>query len=259
MDSRTLSLDVLKARIREETENSPLTFFEKRSGREIAVYPYCILPLERDTSILGECVEALARLYIRMFAAEGVTTLVFPESKAFLLASLADRLELRGALTRKRDYGIPEQIDIAMETAYREKDMMHCAGLSENDSKLVLVEDMISGGFTVSGHIEAFEEAGFEVAGAISVYERGDGIRSLEARYPDKRFAGFARLEILPDDEFLERMKRYEGIEREDVTAAFLSDLRKEYSGYNDVCYRDILIEQLNKNFSPVITRFCDE
>ncbi|UCG95515.1 MAG: phosphoribosyltransferase [archaeon] len=196
--------DSIKEVLRRETENSPVTEFE---GDEGGKYPYTILPMESFAlpeyfSAIREGLKIMLKDEI-----EKADAILSIEAKAYLITtSLAEEFNLPHIAVRKRDYRIKDQVVIKREKkkhrkAYAGSENLYCVGLNKlkelNLKRILIVEDMISGGGTLLGTIKAIEDEGFEIAGIGTVYERGDGVKKInKAGYEAK---GLMRLEIEGD------------------------------------------------------------
>ena len=266
-----MPLDEAKRVIREVTESTLITHYplgDEGEGKGIkgqGFYPYCILPIETRTDTIFACTSALVHMYKRLFEDKGVdvTTAVYPEAKAFLFPSDFERLTgLDGILPRKRDYHIENQFVITINPPYRKPSKLYCF-LRKSDRSLIIVDDTISGASTQEGHVMAFEEQGKEklghelyVPGGISVYERGDGLDEIRKRFPNKSFAGFARLEIIPREEKLIELGKGMGYpEEEDMPSLYIDML---YSEFDNLSYGE-KNELINENFVPSVPYFFDE
>jgi adenine/guanine phosphoribosyltransferase-like PRPP-binding protein len=266
-----MPLDEAKRVIREATESALITHYPSEYGgegnaiEEQEFYPYCILPIETRTETVFACTSALAHMYKRLFEDKGVdvTTAVYPEAKAFFFPSDFERFSgLDGIPPRKRDYHIGSQFEITINPPYRKPSKLYCF-IRKSDRSLIIVDDMISGASTQEGHIRAFEEQGKEklghelyVPGGISVYERGNGLDEIRKKFPDKSFAGFARLEIIPREEKLPELGKAMGYpEEEDMPSLYINMLYRELG---DLSYEEKNLLIID-NFVPSVPYFFDE
>ena len=256
----TYTLQQAEKEIRRVTEASPITFFPTGDGN--GVYPYVVLPFEGDDQLLEPFCTGLAYTYVSRFGI--ATTLVYPESKAFSFNRLSSMLGLRGVFTRKREggYGTPGEVEITIATPYRGDTSMYCIGLKDEDRDLLIVDDMISRAGTMGGHIEAFGNAGRNVIGGMSCYERGDGLETLRGRYPDLRFEGFARLEIIPrpgKERGIRDMLGDPDIDETELAGLYLEHLRGETPADEFFGRRAELLPRINEHLQPRIPRFFDK
>lgn len=266
-----MRLSTAKVIVKNATGRQPITFYALEGGE--GFYPYVILPFEGRTETLDAVSSGLVHMYRRFFE-DGVTTAVYPEAKSFLFTGIENNTDVYGVVTRKRRYpGVPGQVEISIKTPYRGETKMWCVGLEDGDTGLVIVDDMISNSLTMSGHIEALEREGYPVHGGLSVYERGEGLETLRGRFPDKTFAGFARLEIGPRNE-----KAHKAIER-DVGVCDDAELIQRYMQHVVSSHKHLLYENgsempeekrkkefegrvfrdINERLRPMIPRFFDE
>ncbi len=194
--------DSIKKILKEETEKSLVTEFEREGGGK---YPYAILPLESfATPEYFHAVREGLKYMLKDEIARADAILSI-EAKAYLVTpSLAEELNLPHIAVRKRNYNV-KQLVINQKKAYRGGQKLYCVGINrlEKGASILIVDDMISSGWTVLGTVEALEKEDFKIAGIGSVYERGDGIENIrKAGYNVK---GLMRLEIKNKKPFVSR------------------------------------------------------
>ncbi|WP_455368054.1 phosphoribosyltransferase family protein [[Eubacterium] cellulosolvens] len=181
--------------IKEETESCQTTTFISEDGK--STYRYVILPFESRMTL--EFQEAIIQEMINMLVQElkAANVILLPEAKAFLLSPIARETRKDLVLIRKRDYRVPDQIVIQQEKAYVGKSLMYCVGLEKGDRPLIL-DDIVSSGGTEIAIIRSLKVSEFKIAGAGTVYERGNGIETVkkETGYSVK---GLVRLELMND------------------------------------------------------------
>ena len=182
--------------IRRETEKPYMTQFLTPSKEP---YDYAILPLERRLTQETRNAIADALLFMLEDELEESSAILFPEAKAFLLTTFADRTGLPVVPIRKRDYRIPNQIVIGQEKAYQGAQSMFCVGLEAGDKPL-LVEDTVSSGGTVIAIESAMRKNGFLLTGIGTLYSRGDGLRNIleKTGYMTKAYARFEIVNSMP-------------------------------------------------------------
>lgn len=75
-------------------------------------------------------------------------------------------------IIRKRSYGLPGEQEVMQKTGYS-KGKMYINGISRGD-RVVIVDDVISTGGTMSGILQTFNRMGVEVAGICFAIKKGN-------------------------------------------------------------------------------------
>ena len=114
--------------------------------------------------------------------AETIATRIDPESVDFLIApeamgihhatALSLHTGIPFAVVRKRAYGFPDEVAVHQETGYGESEL-HVNAISEGD-RVVVVDDVLSGGNTLRAVVAGLETAGAEILDVVVVLERTD-------------------------------------------------------------------------------------
>lgn len=182
--------------IKEETERGGMTSFPTEDGK--GIYHYVILPF--DSRIKPSFLKAIIQGMTTMLKEEikKASTIVLPEAKAFLLTPIAEATGLDLTLIRKRNYRTPNQIVIEQKKAYKDKEgqnYLYCVGLKKDD-KVLIVDDFVSSGGTQISTIKSLKDNGFDIVGAATVYERGNGIEEVK-RQTGHSIKGLVRLEVI--------------------------------------------------------------
>ena len=84
-------------------------------------------------------------------------------------------------IIRKRKYGLPGEIEFDQETGYSSR-KMYINGLEKGD-RILLLDDLISTGGTLSGILRALEQLGVEVIDTIIVIDKGSGRKIVEEKF----------------------------------------------------------------------------
>jgi adenine/guanine phosphoribosyltransferase-like PRPP-binding protein len=257
-----LPLKEVKQYIRTLTKASPVCIFQKGDG---GIYPYVKLPIETRNEDAALCGDAIAHMYKTFIQDEGikVTSMLHPEAKAFpLIANVFEYSGIGGPIPRKRSYGTPNEVRISTEgTAYTESGGM-CFDLLDQDTELLIIEGIISSGKTIRGFLESLDgkkimEKRRNVVGALSVWERGNGLFELKNDYPGKIFKGFSRLEIIPRKERVRELK--DNLGNDINPESFLEYLQGDMTGEEFFKRRQEFFKILNENYIPNVPRFFDE
>jgi hypothetical protein len=260
-----MPLGEVKERVKELTEASPVCIIPKDKG--VGCYPYVKLPLESRNEYVPVCGHALVYMWHEFIECEGieVTSLLHPEAKAFpLIPYVLEHSGVGGPIPRKRKYATPNEVCIRGEgTAYRKGANMYF-DLEEQDTDLLVLEGIASSGDTITGFIKSLDGAKIagkkrNLVGALSVWERGDGLYELKKEYPGKIFAGFARLEIIPREGKREELMNKLGTENiEAVPSAFLKHLQGSMSDKEFLERREEYFHDVNEYLRPSVPRFFD-
>lgn len=135
-------------------------------------YPYFISPVtdgipRMDPDILDDIIDWMVSK-----CGSDFNVIAAPESMGIPLAvPLSLRLRIPYIIIRKRSYGIAEEIPIYYRTGYSER-MMYVNGLHAGDRVLV-VDDVLSTGGTISALIHGLREKDIDVAEVIVVFNKG--------------------------------------------------------------------------------------
>ena len=102
-----------------------------------------------------------------------VDKLVAPEAMGIHHATaLSLATDVPFVVVRKRAYGFPDEIAVHQETSYGESEL-HVNGVEAGD-RVVLVDDVLSGGDTIRAVCSAFESIGAELVDVVVVLRRTD-------------------------------------------------------------------------------------
>ena len=137
-------------------------------------YPYLVHPITdgipmMDPDILDEVIDWMVSA--GSFECDRILA---PESMGIPLAvPLSLRLRIPYTVIRKRQYGLEGEIAVSYRTGYSER-VLYINGLKKGD-RVVLVDDVLSTGGTLSAVIGALKENGISVEDVMVVFNKGSG------------------------------------------------------------------------------------
>lgn len=168
----TMDIDnVMLDRLRKSLESSPVV----RMGD----YDYFISPItdgipSMDPRVLNEVIDAI--IQIGEFDCDLITT---PEAMGIPIAvGLSQRLGIPYNVIRKKKYGLSDEVSVTQCTGYA-SGTLHINGIKKGD-RIVLVDDVISTGGTLSAILKALKSIGAVVKDVIVVVEKGDAKSKIE-------------------------------------------------------------------------------
>jgi hypothetical protein len=260
-----MPLRKVKERIKYLTEASPICIVQKDGENGLTeFYPYVKLPLESRVEYVPMCNQAICHLYDVVIGGKRikVTSLLHPEAKAFPLITAAhEHTGIGGPVPRKKEYGVPGEVKIEGETAYGKGNMYFT--LENWDTDLLIWEGIMSSGKTIIQFIKSLEDprgiAGKRrnVVGGIAIWERGNGLYKLKEEYLDKAFAAFMRLEIVPREGMINKLRSELG---SDISPeSYLGHLLDKVSKEEFQKRRSEFFNSLNERFHPNVPYFFDE
>ncbi|MDR1954410.1 MAG: adenine phosphoribosyltransferase [Candidatus Methanoplasma sp.] len=144
-------------------------------------YPYLIHPVTdgipmMEPDVLEEIIDWMVS--VCSFDCDRIAA---PESMGIPFAvPLSLRLRIPYTVIRKRSYGIEGEIKVSYKTGYSDSDV-YINGLKKGD-RVVIVDDMLSGGGTLSAIVGALRENGISVTDALVVFNKGSEIESVNKR-----------------------------------------------------------------------------
>ncbi|WP_353633488.1 hypoxanthine/guanine phosphoribosyltransferase [Halobacterium sp. NMX12-1] len=152
-------------RLRESFQRAPV--IEKEGG-----YEYVVLPISNgvpmlDPALLREVVVGITRVA----DLEGVDKIVTPEAMGIHISTAVSlQTDLPVTVVRKREYGLPGEVEIHQETGYSEGEM-YVNDVEAGDRVLVL-DDLLSTGGTLRALTEALDDIGAEIADVVVVIRK---------------------------------------------------------------------------------------
>lgn len=164
--------------IKRETEKCKVTILGEGNNK----YNYGILPLESRFSpiYLDAVIEGLSSMMESEISE--ANTIVGIEAKGFLIVpSIAKKCDKNCVVIRKRDYKTTDQIAFTHKAPYGKEEKLFCVGLKKCD-KIILFDDIVSGGSTVSSVTNKLVENKYEVVGIGTLYDRGNGRKVIKER-----------------------------------------------------------------------------
>jgi adenine phosphoribosyltransferase len=136
-------------------------------------YDYFISPItdgipSMDPVVLDEVIDAIVQ--IGEFDCDLITT---PEAMGIPIAvGLSQRLGIPYNVIRKKKYGLPDEVSVIQCTGYSKREL-YINGVKRGD-RVVLVDDVISTGGTLSAILRALKDLGAIIKDVIIVVEKGN-------------------------------------------------------------------------------------
>jgi adenine phosphoribosyltransferase len=158
-------------RLKRSLESSPIV----RMGS----YDYFVNPItdgipKMDPMVLAEVLEGFKE--IGDFHCD---LLIAPEAMGLpLVVPLSLELGIPYNVVRKKKYGLPGEMSVTQLTGYS-KSQMYLNGIEEGE-KVVLVDDVISTGGTISAIVKALQAVGADIVDILIVVEKGDHKQEVE-------------------------------------------------------------------------------
>lgn len=150
---------------------------------DVGGYHYFIHPItdgvpSMDPRLLREVTDEILR--IGDFDCDYIIT---PEAMGIhLVVPVSLRLDIPYNVIRKREYGLPGEVDIAQCTGYS-KTKMFINGLKKGD-RVVIIDDVLSTGGTMRAMIDALRDTiGCEIVDIIVVFEKTERKAELEREF----------------------------------------------------------------------------
>jgi adenine phosphoribosyltransferase len=144
-------------------------------------YPYIVNPVtdgipRMDPGILNEIIDWLVSV-----TGSDHDVILAPESMGIPLAvPLSLRTGIPYSVIRKRQYSLPGEIKVGSRTGYSSSDLF-INGIDKGD-KVILVDDVLSTGGTLSSLVSALKENGVIVKGAFIVFDKSTNRKELERK-----------------------------------------------------------------------------
>ncbi|MFB6270571.1 MAG: hypoxanthine/guanine phosphoribosyltransferase [Halobacterium sp.] len=152
-------------RLRESFDEAPV--IEKDGG-----YEYVVLPISNgvpmlEPALLREVVVGITRVA----DLADVDKIVTPEAMGIHISTAVSlQTDLPVTVVRKREYGLPGEVEIHQETGYSES-AMYVNDVAEGDRVLVL-DDLLSTGGTMRALTDALDDIGAEIADVVVVVRK---------------------------------------------------------------------------------------
>lgn len=111
---------------------------------------------------------------IRRVDFDEIDVILAPEAMGIHIATaLSLQVDVPVSIARKRSYDLEGEVSVAQVTGYGENDL-YINGI-DTDDRVVVVDDVISTGGTMSALVEAIEATGAELVRFVVVFEKGPG------------------------------------------------------------------------------------
>lgn len=159
-------------------------------------YPYFVHPLtdgvpRLDPDVLAAVID-LASAAIDWEQTDlllGIEAMGLP-----LTAPLSLRHGVPVVVARKRSYAMEGEVTIDQTTGYA-SGSMHLNDLRPGE-RVAIVDDVISTGGTLSAVLQGVERTGASVTSVVTVVEKGDGMATLQERFPETAFTSLVTLRM---------------------------------------------------------------
>ncbi len=144
-------------------------------------YPYLVHPVtdgvpKMEPEIMDEIIDWMASV-----CDLDCDRILAPEAMGIPLAvPLSMRTGIPYTILRKRQYGLDGEIMVSYKTGYSDR-VIYINGLSKGD-RVVIVDDMVSMGGTLSAIIGALRENGIVVKDVMVVFNKGGDIEEINRR-----------------------------------------------------------------------------
>lgn len=145
-----------------------------RKEKDGEVYEYFVHPITDgvpplEPAVLREVVVGV----VRRADVEGIDKIVAPEAMGIHIATAVSlAVDAPVTVVRKRSYGFDEEVSVSQVTGYSEGEM-YLNSVEEGD-RVLLVDDVLSTGGTLSAVHEALESVGAEIVDTVVVIEKGE-------------------------------------------------------------------------------------
>jgi adenine phosphoribosyltransferase len=147
-------------------------------------YQYVVHPItdgipEIRNDLLNEVVD---EMYKRIKKCGKFDKIVTMEAMGIPLATaLSLKMNIPFVIIRKRTYGLPGELDVEQTTGYS-KSKLYINGLKSGD-KIIIVDDVLSTGGTLSAVISALKKIGVIIQGIYIAINKGKAINDLINKY----------------------------------------------------------------------------
>ena len=147
-------------------------------------YQYVVHPItdgipEIRNDLLNEVVN---EMFKRIKKCGKIDKIVTMEAMGIPLATaLSLKMKIPFVIIRKRFYGLPGEIDVEQKTGYS-KSKLYINGLKSKD-KIVIVDDVLSTGGTLSAIIFALKNMGVIIKGIYIAINKGKAVREIIEKY----------------------------------------------------------------------------
>jgi len=147
-------------------------------------YQYVVHPItdgvpQITNELLNEVVNEMYKLIKKCGKLEKIVTM---EAMGIPLATaLSLKMKIPFVIIRKRSYGLPGEIDVEQTTGYS-KSKLYINGLKSGD-KIVIVDDVLSTGGTLSAVVSALKNLGVEIKGIFIAINKGNAKMAIMEKF----------------------------------------------------------------------------
>lgn len=145
-----------------------------RKEKDGEVYEYFVHPITDgvpplEPAVMREVVVGV----VRRADVESIDAIVAPEAMGVHIGTAVSlSVDVPLVVVRKRSYGFDDEVSVSQVTGYSEGEL-YLNGVGEGD-RVLLVDDVLSTGGTLSAVHEALESVGAEVVDTVVVIEKGE-------------------------------------------------------------------------------------
>lgn len=130
-------------------------------------------------------IEVVNEMFKRIKKCGKIDKIVTMEAMGIPLATaLSLKMKIPFVIIRKRTYGLPGEIDVEQTTGYS-KSKLYINGLKPKD-KIVIVDDVLSTGGTLSAVVSALKSLDVEIKGIFIAINKGKAIKDIIEKYDVK-------------------------------------------------------------------------
>ena len=150
-------------------------------------YSYVVHPItdgvpEIKPVLLTEVIDEMQKRITKYGPFDKIVTI---EAMGIPLAStLSLKMNIPFVIIRKRSYGLSEEIDIEQITGYS-KSKLYINGLEKGD-RIVIVDDVLSTGGTLSAIISALKKSGVVIKAIIIAVNKGNALKKITEKFKIK-------------------------------------------------------------------------
>lgn len=157
-------------RLRQSLLEAPIV----RKEKDGEVYEYFVHPITDgvpplEPAVLREIVVGV----VRRADVENIDKIVAPEAMGIHIATAVSlAVDVPVTVVRKRSYGFDDEVSVSQVTGYSEGEMY--LNSVEKGDRVLLIDDVLSTGGTLTAVHEALESVGAEVVDTVVVIEKGE-------------------------------------------------------------------------------------
>ena len=167
-----MSLDILKKSLLE----APIV---KKGDYSYVIHPITDGVPQIKPDLLNEIIEEMHKRILKCGSFDKIVTM---EAMGIPLASaLSLKMKIPFVIIRKRSYGLPREINVEQTTGYS-KSKLYINGL-EKDDRIVIVDDVLSTGGTLSAIISTLKKLDVIIKGIYIVVDKGNVAKQITDKF----------------------------------------------------------------------------